>query len=158
MKRTASVVPLIVSVFTLAFAQPASETVPRELALRLLGNYSSQNAGLYVGHLPPEERRLAQIALPKGARVVGSTVSEGSRFSNTTVCLSVAGSSGDALRFYEKHLLGEDWERQQSYTQAGFLPNDAPYPESCGFCKEDVVLDVITCMLMKGYGQGRVSA
>ena len=138
------IAPFIVAVFTSVFAQPTSESVPRELALRLLGSYSAQNAELYVGQLPPENRRLAQIALPEGARVVGSTVSEDSQFSSTTVYLNLAGSTEDALRFYTLRLPQADWERQQGqgYAQAGFIPAEATYPESRVFCKDDVILDV----------------
>ena len=125
-----------------AFAQ--SEPVPRDLALRLLNSYGNQNAKLYVGQIPPEEGRLEQLALPTGARVVGSTYSRDRQFVNTTVYLTVTGPAENALRFYDAQLARAGWDRQQGqgYEPGGFLPDDAAFPVVSGFCKGDVLLNV----------------
>lgn len=123
-----------------ASAQP--ETVPRELALRLLGIYGEPSSGLYVGRLPPGDRRFARLPLPENARVLGSSSTGDRQFSLSSVYLNVTGTVEDALRFYSARLPRAGWERQVRSGQAGFLADTASFPASRGFCRGDTVLDV----------------
>jgi hypothetical protein len=111
-----------------------NDTVPRELVKRLIDLPLSESS-LLVGELP--EQLPADLPLPEGAQVLGSTVSENGK--NYDIFVNAKQSLEEVQAFYAERLTGAGWQERQdlAYLGGGFVPSEIERVDGLAFCKPD---------------------
>jgi hypothetical protein len=105
-------------------APPVQELAERLLAMPYplpLGQQDAPSVELLPGQAP-DDLPFA-LALPPGARLVGSMVRQGGPLSGATIVLDAPGTADALLAFYEQELEGQGWH----------AASVGPFPTSGGF-------------------------
>ena len=125
----------LIAVAPLAAQQPASDVIPRELALALIDRYRAmgQPAEIIVGRMPPS---FPSNALPAGAAVLGGIT----RDAGAEVVIVLQHSPDSAIAELERHLGRTGWERSEFDQPQGFVPPQAL--RQGRFCRDDMSLSV----------------
>jgi hypothetical protein len=120
----------------LSAQQPASDAVPRELALALIDRYGpvEQKAELFVGRAPPA---FPANALPANATVLGGV----ERGPGANVVAAFQASPDTTLALLVRHLARGRWQHGAREQMQGFVPAESDRPQV--FCRDDVSMTLI---------------
>ena len=126
----------LIAVPTLSAQQPASDAIPRELALALIGGFGGQRTPptIIVGRAPAS---IPAASLPPGVNVLGGT--EHRR--GSTAVFTTPESPDSARNTLVRHLERSGWRVADREWGQGFVPSPTEVPSL--YCRNDEGMNVL---------------